>query len=45
MLSAIMSTTINFYYLYPLPDLPPGGKEHQVRPFPLGGNGKGGYIE
>jgi len=26
----------------PLPDLPPGGKENLARPFPLGGNGKGG---
>jgi len=34
---------INFYYLYPHPNLPPGGQEQE--PFPLGGNGKGGHLE
>jgi len=29
-----------FYFLNPLPSLPPGGKEWQL--FPLGGNKKGG---
>ena len=40
-----MNKTSSFYYLYPLPNLPPRGKELKVRLFPLGGNGKGGYIE
>ena len=40
-----MNKTINFYYLYPHPDLPPGGKELKAKLFPLGGNGKGGYLE
>jgi hypothetical protein len=30
---------------YPLPDLPPRGKEFHVRLFPRGGNGKGGYLK
>ena len=40
-----MNKTISFYYLYPLPNLPPQGKELKVKLFPLGGNGKGGYLE
>jgi hypothetical protein len=39
----MMNKIINFYYLYPLPNLPPRGKEQKVKLFPLGGNGKGGY--
>jgi hypothetical protein len=37
-----MNKIINSYYLNPLPNLPPQGKELKVKPFPLGGNGKGG---
>jgi hypothetical protein len=37
-----MNKTSVFDYLYPLPNLPPGGKELKARLFPLGGNGKGG---
>lgn len=33
------------FYEYPLPNLPPWGKELKVRLFSLGGNGKVGYIE
>jgi len=40
-----MNKTSISYYLYPLPNLPPGGKELKIRLFPLGGNGKGGYIK
>jgi hypothetical protein len=40
-----MNKTSSFYYLYPLPNLPPWGKELKVRLFSLGGNGKVGYIE
>jgi hypothetical protein len=29
----------------PLPSLPPRGKEHNVKPFPFGGNGKGGKMQ
>jgi len=29
----------------PLPSLPPRGKENHLKPFPLGGNGKGGKLE
>jgi hypothetical protein len=28
----------------PLPNLPPRGKEEYLKPFPLGGNGKGGVY-
>ena len=41
----MMYTIIKFYYLYPYPILPPGGKELKVKLFPLGGNGKGGHRE
>jgi hypothetical protein len=33
-----------FKTYYPLPNLPPWGKEYHARLFPLGGNGKGGYL-
>jgi hypothetical protein len=32
----------SFYFSYPLPNLPPRGKELKNRHFPFGGNGKGG---
>ena len=45
-----MNKIINSYYLYPLPTprrsgagFPPQGKELKVKPFPLGGNRKGGH--
>jgi hypothetical protein len=39
-----MNKIISFLNLYPLPNLPPRGKECLIQPFPLGGNGKGGYL-
>ena len=40
----MMYKTLNFCYLNPLPNLPPQGKEPLAKPFPLGGNGKGGQV-
>jgi hypothetical protein len=40
----MMNMIINFYYLYPHPNLPPRGKELEVKLFPLGGNGEGGHL-
>jgi hypothetical protein len=39
-----MNETIDFNSNYPLPNLPPRGKEQYIRLFPLGGNGKGGHL-
>jgi hypothetical protein len=39
----IMNKTNCFSSFYPLPNLPPRGKECHLKLFPLGGNGKGGY--
>jgi len=36
-----MNKTSGFYYLYPLPNLPPRGKEPKVSFSPLGETGKG----
>jgi hypothetical protein len=44
LLSAIRNKEIIFYHLNPLPNLPPRGKELKIKPFPLGGNGKGGHL-
>jgi hypothetical protein len=40
-----MNNVLIFYCYDPLPNLPPGGKEHFGEPFPLGGNEKGGYLK
>jgi hypothetical protein len=40
-----MNKIIIFFYLDPLPNLPPRGKELEAKAFPPGGNGKGGHFE
>jgi hypothetical protein len=45
-INCIMLILKNLYFDSdnPLPNLPPRGKEEYLKPFPLGGNGKGGVY-